>query len=113
MREAFYHRIDLLAVTSIAEGTPNPVLEAMACGVPVVSTPVGHVPELIVHGKNGWIVNSINHFAEIFRWLAEHPEEIEKRRNVVIDTAKKWSWEYRVKDWQIAINETLRRMKKL
>lgn len=41
----YYSKIDVLVCASTIEGTPNPVLEAMACGVPVVSTDVGIVPE--------------------------------------------------------------------
>ena len=41
----YYSKIDVLVCSSMIEGTPNPVLEAMACGVPVVSTAVGIVTE--------------------------------------------------------------------
>jgi hypothetical protein len=37
----FYDRVDLLLCTSVSEGGPLPVFEAVACGVPVLSTPVG------------------------------------------------------------------------
>lgn len=51
-----YGAIDLYLCTSRIEGGPVPVLEAMVCERPVISTPVGHVPELIQHGANGLIV---------------------------------------------------------
>lgn len=42
----YYAKIDLYICTSKIEGTPNPVLEAMACGVPLISTDVGIVPQV-------------------------------------------------------------------
>jgi glycosyltransferase involved in cell wall biosynthesis len=48
---------DVLALTSEYEGTPNVVLEAMACGIPVVATPVGGVPDLIEHGVTGLLAD--------------------------------------------------------
>lgn len=44
---SFYHNIDVYVCMSIAEGTPNPILEAAACGKPFVSTDVGIVPCLL------------------------------------------------------------------
>lgn len=43
----FYSGIDVYVCTSKIEGTPNPVLEAMACGVPLISTDVGIVREAL------------------------------------------------------------------
>jgi glycosyltransferase involved in cell wall biosynthesis len=52
-----YAALDAYAVPSRQEGGPKGVLEAMAAGVPVVSTRVGQAAELIRDGENGWLVD--------------------------------------------------------
>jgi glycosyltransferase involved in cell wall biosynthesis len=46
----------VVALTSVHEGTPNAVLEAMAMGRPIVATAVGGVPDLVRDGVDGWLV---------------------------------------------------------
>jgi glycosyltransferase involved in cell wall biosynthesis len=53
---------DVLVVPSLAEGCPAVVLEASACGIPVIACRVGGVPDLIEDGKTGIIVNTENVF---------------------------------------------------
>lgn len=53
---ALYPAFDLLAITSQREGLPNVLLEAMLHGVPAVATSVGGIPEVIEHGRNGWLL---------------------------------------------------------
>src|SRR5690554_2078497 len=50
----------LLLMPSLEEGIPNVVVEAMAIGLPVVSTDCGGIPELIANGVNGWVVPTRN-----------------------------------------------------
>ncbi len=51
-----YRDADLLLNPSRADNTPNSLLEAAACGVPIVSTNVGGVPYLVEHGRTAWLV---------------------------------------------------------
>lgn len=46
----------VFAMSSLAEGTPVTLLEAMACRLPVVSTAVGGIPELVAEGETGALV---------------------------------------------------------
>ena len=50
---AIYHALDLYLITSREEGGPMGLMEAMASGVPVVSTAVGMAPDLIRPGETG------------------------------------------------------------
>jgi glycosyltransferase involved in cell wall biosynthesis len=51
-----YQAMDVFALSSLREGLPNVVLEAMAMGVPVVATRIAGVPQLIHDGENGLLV---------------------------------------------------------
>lgn len=49
-------RADVFLLPSYGEGLPVAVIEAMAYGLPVISTPVGGIPELVVDGETGNLI---------------------------------------------------------
>jgi glycosyltransferase involved in cell wall biosynthesis len=48
----------LLCLPSHGEGTPNCIMEALSCGLPVVATRVGGIPDIVEHEKTGLLVNT-------------------------------------------------------
>jgi len=66
---------DLFVFTSLNEGFGNVIIEAMACGLPVVGTRVGGTPELVQDGQNGFLVDSddIQALATAIQKIATNP----------------------------------------
>lgn len=50
------HQLDVLVLPSKFDGRPVLVMEANACGIPVIAAPVGGIPELVVDGVNGFLI---------------------------------------------------------
>lgn len=50
-----YNACDLFVTPSLQENLPNTIMEAMACGTPCVGFDIGGIPEMISHGKNGYV----------------------------------------------------------
>jgi glycosyltransferase involved in cell wall biosynthesis len=57
---ALFRDADLYWSTSSWEGLPNVVIEAMACGLPIVATDVGGTRELLQSGREGFLVRPEN-----------------------------------------------------
>jgi len=73
------HIFILSSVTALdgdTEGTPTVIMEAQACGLPVVSTRHSGIPEVVLDGKSGFLVpeRDVDALTKKLQYLIEHPE---------------------------------------
>jgi MoaA/NifB/PqqE/SkfB family radical SAM enzyme/GT2 family glycosyltransferase len=93
----YYAGIDLLICVSKIEGTPNPVLEAMACGVPIITTDVGIVPQVFGPKQKSFILEerSIDCLMAAIRRLLSQPSCFQELSRENLDSIKAWDWSVR------------------
>ena len=104
----YLNELKLFVLPSYTEGLPHTILEAMACGTPVLATPVGAIPDVIKDGETGFIMenNSPECIAEnIVRALA-HPNinEITKNARALIE--EKYNYQAAVDGYRIILSST-------
>ena len=97
----YYGEIDVLVCASETEGTPNPVLEAMASGVPVVSTRVGIVPEAFGPLQSEFILpeRSVDAVASALTRLARNRDLLAQLSAENIERAQSWNWSRTTQGW--------------
>jgi hypothetical protein len=105
----FYHSLKCLVLTSVSEALPRTILEAMSCGIAVISTKVGSVPLLI---DSKWVVpvnpeekviKEINKRLDIFSKNPNLCNEVGNRNRKFIET--NWSWKILQPYWDLIFTE--------
>ncbi|QDI92865.1 glycosyltransferase [Salicibibacter halophilus] len=99
---AFYQELDCFICSSTSEHIPLPVLEAAACGVPIISTNVGIVPELISDKRNGIIVKrDANAIKNAVQTVKNNPEmKKQLSGNIRATILEGWTLEKCKSDWE-------------
>lgn len=82
-------RARLMIMTSLWEGTPMCALEAMALGVPIVSTPVDGLCDLVIPGENGFLEDTDEGLAARCLEILEHPDLRQRLSENTLSAAKK------------------------
>ena len=90
-KDRAFRSASIFCLPSYAEGFPMAVLDAWAYGLPVVTTPVGGVPDIVVNGKNGLLFTpgNVNELAEKLALLIEDENlrnKISKESLCLVDT---------------------------
>jgi glycosyltransferase involved in cell wall biosynthesis len=72
--ENAYPGLDIIALTSLNEGTPVSLIEAQAAGIPIVTTDVGGIKDIVLENETAYIVdsNDVTGFAEKLLLLTEN-----------------------------------------
>lgn len=107
---SYYKTADTYLLSSRYEGWGMSVVEAMACGIPIIMTEVGCVGELVKDGENGLVVPVGDHemLADAMLWIARHPKQGKKlgeagQRAVAHLATKEASLELYKKSWDMAV----------
>ena len=89
-----YQAADLFVLPSIAEGFGQVLLEALACGLPILATTHTAAPDLIQHGQEGFIVEprSPAQIAEYIQWALDHRESLLSMRTSARLCAERFPW---------------------
>jgi len=95
-----YQAADVFAFSTFYENLPFAVLEALSSGLPVVTTKVGGIPEMIESGRNGFLVQPSNarELADRILYCLEHPAAASEMAVLARKTIlKRFDWSLIVK----------------
>ena len=69
--------LDIFAMSSLWEGLPCSVVEAMTCGIPVVATAVNSVPEIVISGRTGLLARPGDpaSLSRALAYMLDHPDD--------------------------------------
>lgn len=93
--EEAYQYADIFVLTSLSEGMPSVILEAMGCGLPVVASDVGGNNELVEEGVNGYLIkgDDIKTLAQRLTRLIDDASLRRRMGQVGREKALKYDWE--------------------
>jgi len=105
----YYNQMRLFVFPSYTEGVPGVVQEAMACGTPVLATPVGGIPDLIRDGETGFIIeeNSPEGIAKDVARVLQHPKLDEIAQNARKLIEREYTYDVMVGKCQVAFSSLM------
>lgn len=83
-----YSAADVMLVPSMQENLPNTIMEAMACGTPVVAFNIGGIPDMVEHQRNGYLAQPFD-IQDLARGLSWVLEDLERRKAISAKSREK------------------------
>ena len=109
LMSSIYRQFNCLIVASEDDGTPNPALEAAACGRPIISNRIGNMPEFIIDIRkdqkrgNGILLDSIDlqSYVDSIKYFRDNPDllyvaGINARMTVELE----WTWKRQIENYR-------------
>lgn len=106
-----YQDMDCFIVASIEDGTPNPALEAAACGRPIISNRIGNMPEFIKDGWNGFLIDerNVEQYTKKIRYFKNNRKElIRMGENARMTVELAWTWKQQAENYRHMFKKVLK-----
>ena len=77
--------LDLMVILSLLDGRPVAALELLGTGTPILASAVGGLPDLVIPGLSGWLVEpgNVTAMENVLRHLSMAPEQLDAMRGKV------------------------------
>lgn len=103
---SYYTSLDFNLITSLHEGTPNPLLEAGSMGIPSIATRVGNVGEIVEDGVNGFIIepsleSAVSAIERAFSMT--YLEYSNMSKSIEREIRTNWEWKDKLEQYDIII----------
>ena len=107
----YYQKADVLVMPSLREAQGIVALESMACGLPIIASNIGGIPEIVKDNFNGFLVPpaNISALSDAIVKVLSNPDLRRKLSNNAIDSAKEFSWRNNIERINKVYIETINR----
>ncbi len=97
-----YAQADIVINTSLQDNFPNALLEASACGIPVITTSVGGIAQLYQHKKTAWLIepNQEYQIVEAIKTVVSSPDLYQELSKNGLALVENWTWDKIFPLWQ-------------
>jgi len=113
---AYYQQGDVWLCISHSEGNPLGAFEAAACGLTVITTKVGEMPEFIKDGNNGFLIDNDNiekiekDIIDCLKILANDRKQLtQMKNNMLLFFMNNWTWKHKIHQWENYFLEQIRK----